>query len=153
MKGQLPVQESSAVLTWARFLTVFRSLMTACLLLEAGCEALWSLQLASHCACAIRPPLCDWSCSLLGAMTCSKRLQVGGGMNFWWHCFGDRIRSWECVPIKTRYPLPPLHPPQKILEGGGHKVEGEVPLKIDIKVVICLRLVVQVFTALFQPVN
>ncbi|CAI9581828.1 unnamed protein product, partial [Staurois parvus] len=62
-----------------------------------GCEP------ATHCACVSSVALHEWSCSLLGPVTCPKRLQGGRTPR-------RSDRKWERVPVKFGYLLPPPPP-------------------------------------------
>lgn len=83
-----------------RFFTGLRVSGTG--MLTVGCQ-LWLLeasQLAAQCACVIHAALCDWSHSLLGPVTCSKRLRVGGRGELSLECPRQSLGKFTHVSIR-----------------------------------------------------
>lgn len=82
---------------------------------------LWLLvtsQLASHCVCSSHTALCEWSCSLLGPVTYSRRLWSGGRRT----SGRSAVVVWSEVgasTFKTRYWLPPHKKCIRYVAGGG----------------------------------
>ncbi|CAI9591612.1 unnamed protein product, partial [Staurois parvus] len=90
--------------------------VTAC-----GFTAGYPLQMQSSAA------LPEWSCNLLGTVTCPKRLREGGREDtFYFQSPRRSQRKWERVPVKFGLPAPQRC--QSLMGSGGQRLKAELPL-------------------------